>query len=150
MGYPTGEANILTLIRTLSAYSATNSSRKDWSVRNAATNGTCVVLRRGPFSSQFDGNTRRLITWQTVIEVWQRLTEYETSANALDSRVMEIIDKIDTNRKLNDSGDSIVDAFISGGDEPVEITLQNATNPTWLKQELICEWREETDITFTE
>lgn len=148
MGYNEGEVLILNLIRELSYYDIDNSDRSNWAVRNRANNGTCIVLRPGVIAPEPVGNKQREITWTTVIEIWQLLQDPGTSAIALRERTQEVIDKIDEHNRLDDTTDSIVDARISGGDEPVEITIRRGESPTWLKQELFCEWKEESTITF--
>jgi len=150
MTYAHGETNIKALIQTIPAFSAGTVTRKNWRVMNQGKASCYAVLKKGSFTRSYQAKTLVITTWSTLCEVWQRYKDETVSANDLDDRCQDVIDKIDVYRLLNDDEDEILDAKVSRGDAPQEVWLNGGAGPAWLMATLTIEWKEEQEITFAE
>ena len=144
MGYATGEAAILTLIKALSDYDSDNTARQDWKPLHSGKAAVYAILRPGQWSPERVSPTAYHDHWLTVIEVWRRYSD-DTKPALLQTNVSDIVTQIRKYPTLN-SAAGVQDSDITGGPEMVEITLANGS--LWAKWEINCEWTEETTVTY--
>lgn len=150
MSYLRGEAKIQALIQSIPVFGPATVSRKNWGLMNRGTAASYAVVRRGSFTRLYSGTNLVITTWQTICEVWQRYKDETQTADDLDARCQDVIDKIDIYRLLDDENDEVVDAKVARGDEPREVWLKGGAGPAWLMATLTIEWKEEQEVTFAE
>jgi len=151
MAYNTGETAILTRIRLHASYDADNTSQAKWDLLNKGTSAYYAILRPGDGDAPLEWITYTVytVTWETVIEVWQRYTEPNTTAVALWGHVQEIIAQTAPQNKLGLT--SVQNAGPVAVRAPVEMRnpKKNRGSPLWLKQEVSLEWIEQSNpITY--
>ena len=150
MSYSTGEAAILTVLRADDSFAANNTARANWKVLNSGkgTKGTYVILRPGESSVLWISPIIYMATYITVAEVWQRYTDDATTQANLYAAVANVMNALMPERRLNSS--AITDATVRAIPVITEMWKDGADGPSWLKQEVAVEWKEETEITFTD
>ena len=151
MTYSAGEALVLTVLQSASGFSAANTSRGKWGIRNKGTAAFYGIIRPGPFMRDNNSVGGKIVqtNWTTVIEVWQRYKEEGTSLTDLEANVAAVIAVFDPKRKLGDTTNTVQDAMITSGADVMEIG-EPGQGPNWLKQEVSVVWKEETSVTLAE
>lgn len=144
MSYPVGEAAILTLLRTLSAYDSRNSSRQNWKILDSGTSDSYVILRPGSWNNEQSSMASNMRTWRTVIEVWRPYRD-DTKPATLQADVTTIIEHLEKYHTLNDAS-GVIEAAIVGGGEMLEVTRANGS--LWARWEVYCDWQEEKEVAF--
>ena len=119
MSYATIETGLLTLIRLLSGYSATNTAAGNYNVLSASS-ASSVILQPGEFSREVVAAPRRVRTaWTINIELYVPYrTDIVTIAAAIRTKRQELIDHIDKYPTLNGVA-GVLHAFVVGASEPV-------------------------------
>lgn len=150
MSYTAGEAAALTRLRALSNFNSNNTSRGDWLILNRGKSDHYGVLRPGPFTMEWISLRQYRVTWNTVIEVWQRYKDDAQTKTDLYARVAEVIAGFMPYPHIGTGNENTVQwATIRQADPPQE--MWNASGgPAWLKWELILEWHEEVTVTLQE
>lgn len=146
MGYSTGEAAILTLIRALTGYNSGNTARQDWKPLHSGKATTYAILRPGAWSTERASSVGYHDHWSTVIEVWRRYVD-DTRPALLQDDVDTIVAQIRAYPTLNGAS-GVQDSNIVGGPEMVEVELKNSS--LWARWDINCEWTEETTVTYAE
>jgi len=146
MGYPTGEAAILTLIRGLAAYDTNNSDRQDWKMLNQGKAAVYAVLRPGAWVNAQEASVTYHRAWTTVIEVWRRYID-DTRPVTLQTDVQTVIEHLEKYPTLNGAS-GVISAMISGGGDMQERELNNGS--LWAVWDIYCEWTEEKQVTYAE
>lgn len=150
MSYAAGEALVLAQVQACASFSSTNTSRANWKVLNKGKASTYAILRPGAFQREFIANTTVQTTWQTIVEVWERYVDDQTTMTTLQAKYQEIVDRIDAYRKLGNGAGVIQDAVVRSGGEPEAMWRNRGDGASWLRQQLVVEWKEEQTITFAE
>ena len=154
MTYAAGEVLILAQIRATTNFNAANTSQGDWTILGRGKSKSyCIIIpgeaeREQHSLGSLGVSTKYLTTWQTKAQVWVHLKKYTNTSLALQARRQEIIDRIDAWPHLADTLNVVQDAFVrSLGD----ITEQSRKNvPVFYMQELLIEWKEESNVTLQE
>lgn len=147
--YPDGEALILTQLQNVSGFSSTNTSRGDWVILNSGKSAFYGILKPGIFSRSQGAISMNISTFNTIIQVWQRYKDDGTTLTDLENHVENIINRFDAYRKVNDTTGTIVDAFVSEGREVEEMWTKDG-GLSWLKQDVIVQWQEHDNVTYSE
>ena len=148
MSYEAVESGLLTLIRGLSNYSATNADRGDYRIL-AAGNTRAVVINPGSIISRdVIALPRRVSTeWELLIELFIPFTgEVSTAASAIRVDRQELLDLLDKYPTLN-GVTNVVHAFVVGGSDP-EIWAGESSN--YWKQTLSMRVTENTNTAIAE
>ena len=149
MSYSVGEAAILTLIRTLSAYDTQNSSRQDWRILLSGKAPVYAVLRPGAWDNEQIAYAANLRSWQTVIEVFRPYRD-DTYPVTLQDDIETIVALLETYPTLN-GANGVQEFSVTGGNEMQEVVLGSEKNQSlWAKWEVNCGWQEEKEITYAE
>lgn len=150
MSYATGQTLALTLLRTLSGFTAANTDEDDWQKLSKGGSDHFAFLREGPLTVAPAGYGG-LHEWRyrTIIEVWQRYknSDLTTSKASLNTHVRTVMAGFLPERLLNQSSGNIIDATIAGAGEPLQVP---ADNPTWLKREVYLDWIEQEKFSYTD
>lgn len=150
MSYTSGEALLLTRIRTISGYTADNTSRANWLLLNNGKSAYYVILRPGAFTLPWLTYRAYLATYTTVIEIWQKYDTDVSSKTNLYARLSEIITGLHAYPHLGDGVNStILDASFTGAAEPQEM-WNSGGGPKWIRYELVMTWKEEIQVTLSE
>lgn len=147
--YPEGEALILTQLQNVSGYTSANTSRGKWGILNKGTSKTYAIVKPGAFNREQGAMAMNISTFNTVIQVWQRYKDDGDTLTDLESNVKAIITRFDLYRKAGDTTGTIVDVFIPEGREVEEMWTKDG-GLNWLKQDLIAQWQEHDNVTYSE
>ena len=152
MAYTGGEAAILTLLRAHASYDSDNTSQAKFDILNTGASKYYAILLQDPdWEAPIEWITPTVytITWQTLIEVWQRYTAPSTTANALWGHIQEVIAQLQPKNKLG------LDNVQHSAAEAVSKTMEMRDpdkpdgHPLWLKQGVSIRWVEQYDpVTF--
>ena len=148
MSYPTGEALILTLVQSVTGFSASNAVRGRWDVLNTGSADVYAIVRPGPFL-QVGASGRVEVTWTTVIEIWQLYTLDGTTLTNLESNMEAVKAKFDQYSHLNDSTGAVDFAEVTGGAD-VNMIPPPPNGPQWLEWDLLIRWQERQAVTFAD
>lgn len=148
MSYSTGEAALLTVIRTISGFTAANTSRGKWGVLNQGKAAYYVILRNGGWSTEYSSFTNLQTRYRTAVEVWQRYRDDGTTYTDLLGHVNDLKVGIEPERLFNGAA-GVIDATVREAGEPTEMWNKGG-GPAWLKQEFIVEWLYELEVNFTD
>ena len=144
--YPEGEALALTVLQNVTGFNSTNTSRGKWKLLNDGKSDHYGILK----PSEFDRSQLANVSlFNTVIQIWQRYKDDGDSLTNLETHVKNVINHFDTKRKLGDTTGTIVEAFIVRGREVEEMWNKNG-GLSWLKQDLILQWQEHDNVTYSE
>ena len=147
MGYNDGEALVLTRVRACTGFDTSNTSRGDWKLLNSGRDDHYAILRPGAMSLEFISVGQYTITWQTLIEVWQRYTDEIESKSNLCTHVVNLFSTL-AYPHLG-SASIVQDAMIVNGDEP-QVMVGKDGGPSWLRWTLQLRWTEEEVVTYAE
>lgn len=147
MSYSNGEALILTCVRNATNFSASNTSRGKWGILNTGKSACYAVLRPGPFRQSI-GTVTSIITWNTLVEIWQRYADDGTSMTDLETNVGNLIAKLNTYPRAGDTAEVVIDMTVRSGAEVEPMREEGSEGPAWLRQILTVEWQEESIITY--
>lgn len=151
--YTDGEALILTTLQTVTGFTNTttqiNTSRGNWSYLNSGNSDHYGIIKAGDFGREQAAMSANLSTFKTVIQVWQKYVDDGTTYTNLQTHVKNIINAFDAKRKAGDTTGTIIDVFVSGGREVVERWNQSG-GLSWLSQDIIIEWQEIDNVTYSE
>jgi hypothetical protein len=145
--YSDGEALILTCVRNATNFNASNTSRGKWGILNTGKAACYAILRPGPFRQSI-GTVTSIITWNTLIEVWQRYADDGTSMLDLETNVENIIAKLNTYPRAGDTVGGVIDMTVRSGNEFESMKEEGSEGPAWLRQILTVEWMEQSFITY--
>jgi len=146
-GYGDIEALWLARIRAINGYDTTNTSRGDWGMLSRGTAPRYVILKPGEHAREMVSFRTREETWQTVIEVWQRLKDDGSTLTELETAVNAILDAVDQYPRLEDTGNTVRQGQITAVREVVQIP---ADEPAWLMAALVGVVHEEKTISYQE
>lgn len=144
MAYSTGEAAILTLIRTLADYDADNTSRADWRILGQGASNKYIVLRPGAWEGSQLAITTRARTWSTVVECWLRYVD-NTKPLSLQTEVETVMALLERYPTLNGAS-GVVRATVTGGDDMQEVKREDGS--LWAKWSFTVQWIEEKAVTY--
>ena len=148
MSYSDGEALILTCVKNATNFSASNTSRGKWGILNTGKAACYAILRPGPFRQSI-GTVTSIITWNTLIEVWQRYLDDGTTLTDLEANVGNLIAKLNTYPRAGDTAGVVIDMTVRSGAEVEPMREEGSEGPAWLRQILTVEWQEESIITYS-
>lgn len=152
--YPDGEALILTRLRSVTGFTGTtasteNTSRGKWGLRNSGNSDHYAILKPGEFTREQGAMGMNISYFRTVIQVWQRYKDDGDTLTDLEGYVKAIINYFDQHRKISDGTNTIVEAFITGGSDVLQ--MQNRDGGIdWLRWDLYLDWQEHDVITYAE
>ncbi len=146
--YSDGEALILTQLQAVSGFSSANTSRGKWGILNDGVSRVYGILKPGAFSREQLAMAANVSVFNTIIQVWYRYKDDDT-LTLLESSVASIIARFDQYRKIADTTGTIVEAFVNQGREVEEMWTKDG-GLSWLKQDLIVEWQEHDNVTYSE
>ena len=146
MGYPDGEAAILTRLQAVSGFDADNTSRGDWRILNSGASRQYGILRMGPWVNPTQAMTTIRPEYRTVIELFYRLKDDSTTATGLQGVIEDVTASLVTYRKMGDST-NVLRARVSGGGEMQETVVGNTT---FFKSEVYIDWQAQNAITYAE
>lgn len=147
--YPEGETLILAALRNVSGFSSSNTSRGDWGILNSGKSQSYGIIKPGAFARTEGAISMNISNFRTVIQVWERYKDDSTTLISLETNVKNITNYFDQYRKIGDTTGTIVDAFIAEGRE-VEEMWNKSGGLGWLKQDLILQWEEHDNVTYSE
>ena len=147
--YPEGEALILTQLQNVSGFSSSNTSRGKWGILNKGVSKVYGIIKPGSFTREQGAMSMNISTFNTVIQVWQRYKDDGDTLTDLEANVKAIINRFDQYRKLADTTGTIVDSAINEGREVEEMWTKDG-GLSWLKQELVVQWQEHDNVTYSE
>lgn len=147
--YPDGESLILTQLQNVSGFSSNNTSRGDWGILNTGKAAFYGILKPGAFQRSQGAMSMNISTFNTVIQIWQRYKDDEVTLTDLESNVKNIITHFDAYRKAADTTGAIIDVFANEGREVEEMWTKDG-GLSWLKQDLIIQWQEHANVTYSE
>jgi hypothetical protein len=145
MSYSTGEALILTRVQACTGFTSSNTSRADWKVLNSGRSDHYAILRPGSFSLEWQTLSMAVISYTTVIEVWQQYVDDATSYTNLYGYVNNLYNIL----QYPHLGGLIQDSTITGAPE-VEQMWRQEGGPAWLRWSVSISWQEEQAVTFAE
>ena len=148
MSYKDGEELILELVQGSPDFASGNAVRGKWGVLNSGNSDHYAIIYRGPYLRNWAGMKIIETEWRTIIQVWQRYKDEFTSYEALTGYVDDLMTYLDPYRKLTST--TILDANVVGGGEIVTEWRNNSDGPSWLKQEIYIDWKEQSNVTFAE
>jgi hypothetical protein len=144
-----GETNIMTIVKTVTGFDASNVSWGRWGILNKGKADHYVIGKPGAFGPRrFDSPTRVTTPYQTILQVWQRYKDDGVTMENLETNVDAIIAAFDAKRNLGDTSGEIVRADLRRGSEAQEMWKGRGGGPLWLKIDLIIEWETKEIITF--
>jgi hypothetical protein len=146
MAYNDGEALIATLLETATGFTSANITRGKWGILNSGNSDHYAILRRGGWTQALDTQAVYRVTYRSIIEVWQRLTDDGTSAISLYTHVENVRNHLSPYKLLGGSG--ILDANVVGGGETKEMWTTKGDAPSWLKEEIWLDWSEQDTVTY--
>ena len=149
--YSDGEALILTLVRTVTNYGASNTSRGKYGILNSGNSSRYAILKPGPFSRSEQGSGLMFESkWSTAVELWHRYVDDGSTLTNLEADAGAIIAMIDAHRLLGDNTGKVRDATARRGNEVEELWAQSGDGPVWLRWKIYVTWDEETSVTPAE
>lgn len=148
MSYSDGEAAILTLIQAMPEFDRRNATRADWKPLNSGASDHYAILKPGLWTNAPEalGGGSVLTTWRTIVEVWQRWVDDGPTAQALQTLVGRLIDKLDGYPSLDGAA---LFAWVAGGGEMQQRWLREG-GPQWAVWEVYIDWQEERFVTVAE
>lgn len=149
MSYSTGEALLLTVVQGCTGFDSNNTSRANWLILNSGKADHYAILRPGPFDIEWISANTYQGNWITVVELWQRYKDDGSSQTNLYGHAANLTAGIIPKRTLGGTDSTIQDATVRQANEPQEMVRGTDTGPSWLKWELIVEWKDETQVTFS-
>ncbi len=149
MTYVNGETLILTVLQGVTGFSSANTSRGKWGILNSGRDNNYGIIKPGSFEREQSAISANMTTYQTIIQVWNRYKDDGTTLTDLEALVDSIIARFDARRKGLDTSGTIIDMFIASGRE-VEEMWNKSGGLSWLKQDLVVTWMEESTITYVE
>lgn len=144
MTYPAGEALILTQLRTITGFTAANTSRANWGILNSGNAAYYAIVKPGVFEEDPENNFSWI--YRTIVQVWQFYKDDSTTATDLQDNVHKVKDHFTKKRRL---GSTITDSRVIGGAEMQEQWNKDG-GLVWLSQEVIIEWKEQEIVTYTD
>lgn len=144
--YDDGEALILALVRTVTNFSSANTSQGDWSILNTGNSVRYAILTPGPFTRNEQGGLYMESHWSTVIEVWHRYIDDDTTGTGLQADITAILNMIDKTRHLADTTGQVRDATARRGDVHKRAWAKSGNGPLWLVSSITVTWDEEEPI----
>lgn len=147
MSYADGEALWLTRLRAMSAYDTTNSGRGTYGMLNSGKADRYAILKPGDHERQMIAPTTRWNIYRTVISLYRPWRDDGTTLTNLEADVDAVLTEMDKYRHLNDST-VVTDANIATVREFV--ALGPPDTPVWLRADLIGEWYEEEELTYSD
>lgn len=148
--YPDGEALILTTLQGVTGFSTTNTARGKWGLLNKGTSDHYGILKPGEFNRAQITMTGNESLFNTIIQIWQRYKDDGDSLTTLEGHVKNVIVYFDNRPHLGGGeGQGIYEGMIIRGRE-VEERWTRGGGVSWLKQDLILEWKEIDNATYAE
>ncbi len=147
--YSDGEALVLAQLRSVSGFSADNTSRGDWGILNSGKATAYGIVKPGTFSRAQGAMSMNISTFDTVIQVWQRYKNDGETLTTLEENVKNTLNRFDQYPQLADTTGTIVEAAIVEGREVEEMWTKDG-GLNWLKQDLIVRWQEHDNVTYNE
>ena len=154
MSYAAGEALILTQIQACTGFDVNNAVRGIYTILNKGAAKSYAIIRPSTFTHTQSalggmGKTVQYTTeWVTVCELFVHLRDYGTSLAELAARRQEIINRFNAYPRAADTTGTVEDVMVVSGSEIVEVASQGT--PVFLKQDLMIQWRENTNVTLQE
>lgn len=140
MSYDTIEAALLTVLKGITGYDATNTSRGDWRILGAGKLKAMVLVPAG--FRQEDGSLRELtfIEWTAEIHLYAMFDgEEKTTLTTLMAERQKVVDEVNKWPFLNAAA-GVMGAIIADAG-PVE-TFQATDGAAFFRQVLACRVRE--------
>ena len=144
MSYNDGEKLLEKRIIALDLFAQNNTARNNWKLLSSGNSDHYAILRPGAFRFRWLSGTDYIVTFSTIVEVWQRYTDDGDSHSNLGSCVADIFGIL-AYPKLGDSSE-VLDSNIADSPEPTEMH----GDVLWLRWPIIVNWEEIDSVTFQE
>lgn len=148
MSYSSGDALILSLVRTCSGFTSANTASANWKILNQGKSDYYAITRPGPFRGDMISPTVIVWKYTTVIELWQRYKDDATTQTNLYGHMDALKSGLMKKPRLGDTGNTIEDSIPRSSGQVTEMWTKRG-GPSWLKWELTLEWQEEETITYS-
>ncbi len=149
MGYKAGEDAILAKLRTCAGFNAGNTRQANWKILSSGASDHYGILRPGAFMLEWLTPAMYQVSWNTVIEVWQRYEDDATTQENLYGYVANLLAGLQIWPNMG-LPTTVTDSTISGAEMPQEMWNAGANGPAWLKWEVVVSWKEQDEITLSE
>jgi hypothetical protein len=147
MAYSDGEALLLTRVQACTGFDSNNTSRSNWRILNSGKSNQYAILRPAEFDIEWTALAAYTVTWNTIIEVWQRYTNETDTPTNLYTHIANLM-PILTYPYLGDSS-KVLDSSIVGAAEPEEMWTAGG-GVAWLRWAARVEWKENIEVTYAE
>ena len=148
--YTDGEGFLADVLQGVPGFDGTNVTRGKWGVLNSGLSDHYAIIRKGQHTRAF--TTPRMVenVYRSIVEVWQRMKDDGESYEALLSYVDSIAAVVDQYRKLSDDGIVVLDANYIGSGDVIAQWRNKGDGPSWLRVDMIIEWKEQEVVTYAE
>lgn len=152
MTYPSGEANVMTVLRTIAGWTKDNTSHGDHLVLSSGKSNKYAILSSLEHESEpmSIGQATAVSHWMTRVEVFQPINRFGVDLTTLYGLVDDIIRQFEKYPNLgNGAGAAIHGAYPMRGEAPVEVTMDmGGTSRAFYKMDVVIRWNEERSVTL--
>lgn len=150
MSYADGEAKLLTVVSSTFGFSAQTVSRGDWKLLNKGRAARYAIIKPGDCTREWISFSAYRATNRAIIQVWERYKDDGTSLTTLEGFTDLFEQNIMASRRLGDTTkQTVLDANIVEVREVQEMWTKGG-GPQWLRQDVVVEWIEIEQITFSD
>lgn len=149
MNYINGEKAIAARVEEAVGFSSANVKRGAYGILNSGNSDHYAIIHAGGSARNQETLTAKLNVHRTVIEVWQRLIDDVSSLDSLYEHVASVVNYLDPLRRMSDDGTYIRDANVTAIGEVKEMWTTKGDGPSWFKQEIMVDWSEDDNVTYT-
>lgn len=148
--YKDGEILAAEQVASVTGFDDTNVGRgTKWKYINSGGADHYAILRKGQHTETYIANRQKEKKHRTIIQVLQRVKDNLTDRyDDLLDHADNIIARLETRRLLGDTGSTVFDANITGGDEVKELWIRETL--AWIYVDIYLDWQEQYNVTFAE
>lgn len=121
-----------------------------WGILNKGFSDHYAIIKPGPVERPRITMRIRDNSYRTIVEVWQRYKDDGTTLTTLLGHCDAIAARLDKYPYLADTTNAIRVSDVSGFSEVTEQWTNNADGPSWLKREIYVDWKEESNVSYSE
>lgn len=149
MNYIEGEKLIAARVEEATGFNANNVKRGAYGILNSGNSDHYAIIHSGGTVRTQESFTAKLNTHRTVIEIWQRLVDESSTLDSLYENVANVVNYLDPLRDMSSDGTYIRDANVTAAGEVKEMWTNKGDGPSWFKQEIMVDWSEDDNVTYT-